>query len=57
MSSLKDLKTMGLKATLPRLRILSLFDSSLVRHLSADDVYKTLIGEMRILVLPPFIGC
>ena len=45
MSSLKDLKTMGLKATLPRLRILSLFESSPVRHLSAEDVYKTLIGE------------
>jgi Fur family ferric uptake transcriptional regulator len=36
---------MGLKATLPRLRILSLFESSPVRHLSAEDVYRTLIGE------------
>ena len=45
MSSLNDLKTRGLKATLPRLRILSLFESSPVRHLSAEDVYKTLIGE------------
>jgi Fur family ferric uptake transcriptional regulator len=40
-----NLKTMGLKATLPRLRILSLFESSPVRHLSAEDVYRTLIGE------------
>jgi len=40
-----NLKTMGLKATLPRLRILSLFESSAVRHLSAEDVYRTLISE------------
>ena len=45
MSKPNDLKTKGLKATLPRLRILSLFESSPVRHLSAEDVYKTLIGE------------
>jgi Fur family transcriptional regulator, ferric uptake regulator len=40
-----DLKTMGLKATLPRLRILELFEKSAVRHLSAEDVYRTLIAE------------
>jgi Fur family ferric uptake transcriptional regulator len=45
MSTPNNLKTMGLKATLPRLRILSLFESSSVRHLSAEDVYRTLIGE------------
>ena len=45
MSKPNDLKNMGLKATLPRLRILSLFESSPVRHLSAEDVYKTLISE------------
>ena len=41
-SSPTDLKTIGLKATLPRLRILELFEKSPVRHLSAEDVYKTL---------------
>ncbi len=41
-SSPSDLKTIGLKATLPRLRILELFEKSLVRHLSAEDVYKIL---------------
>ncbi|MBI4194756.1 MAG: ferric iron uptake transcriptional regulator [Betaproteobacteria bacterium] len=41
-SSPSDLKTIGLKATLPRLRILELFESSPVRHLSAEDVYKML---------------
>src|SRR5512134_171581 len=37
-----DLKTIGLKATLPRLRILELFEKSTVRHLSAEDVYRLL---------------
>ena len=45
MSSPSDLKTIGLKATLPRLRILELFESSKVRHLSAEDIYKTLVKE------------
>ena len=40
-----DLKTMGLKATLPRLKILNLFENSNERHLTAEDVYKLLIGE------------
>jgi Fur family ferric uptake transcriptional regulator len=40
-----DLRTIGLKATLPRLRILELFERSAVRHLSAEDVYRLLIGE------------
>lgn len=45
MSSPSDLKTIGLKATLPRLRILELFEKSQVRHLSAEDVYKILLRE------------
>ncbi|MGH8744664.1 MAG: ferric iron uptake transcriptional regulator [Burkholderiales bacterium] len=45
MSSPSDLKTIGLKATLPRLKILNLFENSEVRHLTAEDVYKVLIGE------------
>ena len=40
-----NLKTMGLKATLPRLRILELFETSKVRHLSAEDIYKLLLEE------------
>lgn len=42
MSSPDDLKTIGLKATMPRLRILELFEKSEIRHLSAEDVYKLL---------------
>ena len=45
MSSPNDLKTIGLKATLPRLRILELFEKSAVRHLSAEDVYKLMLKE------------
>lgn len=45
MSERKDLKTTGLKATLPRLKILDLFQASDVRHLTAEDVYRMLINE------------
>jgi Fur family transcriptional regulator, ferric uptake regulator len=40
-----DLKASGLKATLPRLKILDIFQNSQVRHLSAEDVYKILLAE------------
>ncbi|OGS92729.1 MAG: transcriptional repressor [Gallionellales bacterium RBG_16_56_9] len=40
-----ELKASGLKATLPRLKILEIFQSSPVRHLSAEDVYKTLLAD------------
>jgi Fur family ferric uptake transcriptional regulator len=40
----KDLKNAGLKATLPRLKILELFEKSDERHLSAEDVYKVLLN-------------
>ena len=45
LNSTENLKTSGLKATLPRLRILELFERSAVRHLSAEDVYKLLQKE------------
>lgn len=41
----QDLKNAGLKATLPRLKVLSLFESSEQRHLSAEDVYKMLLAS------------
>ncbi|TXI94018.1 MAG: ferric iron uptake transcriptional regulator [Burkholderiaceae bacterium] len=40
-----DLKASGLKATLPRLKILEIFQNSVVRHLTAEDVYKILLTE------------
>lgn len=40
-----ELKASGLKATLPRLKILEIFQNSTVRHLSAEDVYKLLLVD------------
>ena len=45
MTTPHDLKNIGLKATLPRLKILDLFEKSDVRHLTAEDVYKMLMKE------------
>ena len=45
MSTVQSLKESGLKATLPRRKILELFEGSKVRHLSAEDVYKALMQE------------
>ena len=45
MTTAQSLKEIGLKATLPRRRILELFEASKVRHLSAEDVYKAVLAE------------
>ena len=45
MNSSQSLKESGLKATLPRRKVLELFEHSKVRHLSAEDVYKSLMAE------------
>ncbi|WP_269531058.1 ferric iron uptake transcriptional regulator [Chitinimonas sp. BJYL2] len=45
MSKASELKDAGLKATGPRLKILSLFEQSAQRHLSAEDVYRLLLEE------------
>ncbi|MCD6026216.1 MAG: fur [Solimicrobium sp.] len=45
MPTTPNLKSSGLKATLPRLKILEIFQSSKVRHLSAEDIYKILLNE------------
>ena len=45
MNSSQSLKDIGLKATLPRRKVLELFEHSKVRHLSAEDVYKSLMAE------------
>lgn len=39
----KDLRKAGLKVTLPRLKILDILEGSAMRHLSAEDIYKSLI--------------
>ncbi|MFO8024116.1 ferric iron uptake transcriptional regulator [Thiohalophilus sp.] len=39
----QDLKKAGLKATLPRLKILNFLEGSDVRHMTAEEVYKALL--------------
>lgn len=39
----RELKKAGLKATLPRIRILQMMEQNEMRHLSAEDVYKALL--------------
>jgi Fur family ferric uptake transcriptional regulator len=45
MPSPAELKNIGLKATVPRLKILEIFQTSEQRHLSAEDVYRILLSE------------
>jgi Fur family ferric uptake transcriptional regulator len=45
MSTAQDLKTAGLKATVPRLKIINLFESSRERHLTAEEVYRLLRAD------------
>ena len=39
----EELKSSGLKATLPRIRILEIFQKGEQRHMAAEDVYKALL--------------
>lgn len=41
----QDLRNVGLKVTLPRLKILEILEGNSLRHMSAEDVYKILIKE------------
>jgi Fur family ferric uptake transcriptional regulator len=45
MTKSQDLKNAGLKATLPRLKIINLFETSKLRHMTAEDVYRQLLVE------------
>ena len=40
-----ELRKAGLKVTLPRVKILQILETSLQRHLSAEDVYKELLDS------------
>ncbi|MDD5392145.1 MAG: ferric iron uptake transcriptional regulator [Thiothrix sp.] len=41
----QDIKRAGLKVTQPRLKILDLLGNTRERHLSAEDIYKILLGN------------
>ncbi len=45
MSNAEDLKSSGLKATLPRIKILDVFHHSSQRHMTAEDVFKSLLTD------------
>ena len=45
MKNIDELKSTGLKATLPRLKILEIFQTSAVRHMTAEDVFRVLMQE------------
>ena len=45
MNTLKSSGLKGLKATLPRMKILELFNTTDQRHLSAEDIYRKLSKE------------
>ena len=45
MSRTDEIKNSGLKATLPRIKILEIFQKTAQRHMTAEDVYKALLVE------------
>jgi len=45
MDNIDELKSTGLKATLPRLKILEIFQTADQRHMTAEDIYRLLLAE------------
>ena len=45
MTNIDELKSTGLKATLPRLKILEIFQKGTQRHMTAEDVFRVLLDE------------
>jgi Fur family ferric uptake transcriptional regulator len=45
MANIDELKSTGLKATLPRLKILDVFHNGALRHMTAEDVFRVLLEE------------
>ncbi len=45
MTNADELKSSGLKATLPRIKILEIFQKTSLRHMTAEDVYRALLAE------------
>ncbi|MDH3748097.1 MAG: ferric iron uptake transcriptional regulator [Gammaproteobacteria bacterium] len=45
MEQRQELRKAGLKITLPRLKILEILESSKLRHMSAEDIYRELIDS------------
>lgn len=45
MNHIEELKSTGLKATLPRIKILDIFQTGRQRHMSAEDVFRVLLED------------
>ena len=45
MANIEELKNTGLKATLPRLKILEVFQKGTQRHMTAEDVFRVLLED------------
>ncbi len=45
MTNIEELKSTGLKATLPRMKILEAFQTAKARHMTAEDVYRVLLQD------------
>jgi Fur family transcriptional regulator, ferric uptake regulator len=45
MANIEELKSTGLKATLPRLKILDVFQKGTQRHMTAEDVFRVLLED------------
>ena len=45
MTTIEELKNTGLKATLPRLKILEIFQKGTQRHMTAEDVFRVLLDD------------
>lgn len=45
MTNIDELKSTGLKATTPRLKVLEIFQKSAQRHMTAEDVFRVLLED------------
>ena len=45
MTNIDELKNTGLKATIPRIKILEVFQRGKQRHMTAEDVFRVLLEE------------
>jgi Fur family ferric uptake transcriptional regulator len=45
MNTIEELKSTGLKATVPRLKVLEIFQKGTQRHMTAEDVFRVLLQD------------
>ena len=52
----QELRDLGLKVTVPRMKVLQILEQANPHHLSAEDVYKQLMEQGEEVGLATFIG-